>query len=64
MRLRIAAAEYNYQGRGRWLKDQDIHGENDASRDIIHECTATRHTSTVTSDQILQWAGQVETHRI
>ena len=64
-RLRIMAAECNYQELDRQLKEQFIHGLNDKDMlgEIIKELTASRNNDHITSDNVLTWAKRVEVRR-
>ena len=64
-RLRIKAAECNYQELDRQLKEQCIHGLNDKGMlgEIIKELTASRSYDHITSGNVLKWAKRVEAQR-
>ena len=64
-RLRISVAECSYKEVDRQLKEQLVHGlnDNDMITEIIYKLTAMEDMSIVTSEQVLPWAGGVESWR-
>ena len=64
-RLRIAAAECNYQELDRQIKEQFIHWLNDKDMlgEIIKELTASRNNEPITSGNVLKWVKRVEAQR-
>ena len=64
-RFQIAEAECNYKEIPRHFQEQFIHGLNDNNMliGIIHELSAIKYTSIVTSEQVLAWTWWFEAQR-
>ena len=52
--------------KGRWLKEQFLHGMSDEEMmiEIIRELTAIKQTNKVTSEQVLCWTIRVESQKV
>ena len=64
-RMRMLAVDCNYQEVDRQLKEQFIHGLNDAEMlgEIIRELTKVKVNNTINSETVLLWAKRVEVQR-